>query len=430
MDKLYNNGSELNIVEILPNLLNGVEIASINNTKLYAPLNGKSVNIAPADTTFFSFILQDANVCDPNTCIDSSETEKRADGSYNGAHPTGWTNITFPVVAEHIFSAYQHGKDNYGSYSPCSGNWHFYDSSGNFLSTTTIWASPNVRTITVPADATTCLFSTSIYDRTHLENIMVWDYTEYGDLHSEYGYVPYGGRPYIDIDYLLAGYKDSVGVINKALNGGWIENRLKGKKILVFGDSIAYGVGSGGKGFAYYLNMLEPDAVFISYAVGGAYFKEQTTDTPKRILTQIETAYTEHPDADMIILSGGFNDANYSLTLSNDWETFDTSTWTGGIEECLRYINTHWTRKKTIFATTHWVNSWNKQTADLFISSIKAVCEKWSVPVVDNVHELGACTKMMDGQATNDNVQLHPPGWFYEEYFAPNIMQAIRRYMP
>lgn len=429
MDKLYNNGSELNVVEIVPNLLNGVEIASINNTKLYAPLNEESVNITPADTTFFNFILQNANVCNPNTCIDSSETEKKADGTYNGAHPTGWTNITFPVVAEHVFSAYQHGKDDYGYYSPCSGNWHFYDSSGTFLSTVTVQAQPTIRTITVPANATTCLFSTSMYDRTHFENIMIWDYTEYGDLHAEYGYVPYGGRPYIDIDYLLAGYKDSVGVINKVLNGGWIENRLKGKKILVFGDSIAYGVGSDEYGFAEALADIEPQATFISYAVGGAYFKDKQEENPNRILTQIQTAYTEHPDADIIILSGGFNDGSYELTLSDDWSTFDTSKWTGGMEEAIHYIQTHWQGKKMIFVTTHWVNSWTKTTADLFIESIKTVCNKWGVPVVDNVHELGASTKLFDGTATSYTVSLHPPKWFYQEYFAPNIMKQLRFYV-
>lgn len=425
MDKIYNNGSELSIVEIQRTLADGVEIATVNGTKLYAPgsISGK---VKPADTSFFSFVLTDANVCDPGTCIDPSEMEKKADGSYNGAHPTGWTNITFPVVAGHLFSAYQHGKDNYGSFSPVSGNWHFYDSSGNFLSTTTIWAQPNTRTITVPADAATCLFSTSIYDRTHLENIMVWDYTEYGDLHTDYGYVPFGGRPYIDADYLLAGYKDTVDMVNMILNGGWAENRLKGKKVLVFGDSIAYGAGSGGFGFASALAEIEPQATFISYAVGGAYFSDKQEASPNRILTQIETAYTQHPDADLIILSGGFNDGTYDLTLSNDWSTFDTSKWTGGMEEAIRYIQTHWQGKKMVFVTTHWVNTWVKTTADQFADSIKAVCAKWGVPVLDNVHELGASTKMFDGTATSYSVALHPPKWFYQEYFGPNIAGFLR----
>lgn len=426
MDKLYNSGSQLNPVDVVSKLSSGSEIGSVNGTTFYAPARSVSEEITPADTSFFKFILANANVCDPDTSIDPSETEKRADGTYNGAHPTGYTNITIPVTAGHVFSAYQHDKDDYGYYSPAAGNWHFYNGSGTFLSTVTIGAQPSVKTVTVPADAVTCLFTTNQYDRTALKNIMIWDYTEYGDLHVDYGYVPFGGRPYIDADYLLGGNKDSVGIVDMILSGGWVANRLKGKKILVFGDSIAYGAGSGGYGFAEALADIEPQATFISCAVSGAYFADKQEASPNRIITQIETAYTQHPDADLIILSGGFNDGVYDLTLSNDWSTFDTSKWTGGMEEAIRYIQTHWQGKKMVFATTHWVNTWTKATADQFTESIKAVCGKWGVPVLDNVHELGACTMMFDGIATSYTVALHPPKWFYQEYFGPNIHGFIR----
>lgn len=207
-------------------------------------------------------------------------------------------------------------------------------------------------------------------------------------------------------------------------------NPLANKKIIFIGDSISAGAGSGSYTFADAVMTADPSVVCYSYAIGGAYFADKGAQTPNRIITQLATAYSEHPEADAVVIEGGYNDTLVAYTPTNDeYATFTNTSWGGALEELLLDAMKKYPRKKIFFVTQHRTNGWSEGTVQAYINSLKAICNKWGVPLCNNCQEMGYSTEIMDGQVVSDLVQIHPPKWFYEEYFGPRIANFLRSFM-
>ena len=85
--------------------------------------------------------------------------------------------------------------------------------------------------------------------------------------------------------------------------------KLSGKKVAVFGDSIAYGSGNGGFGVGEYLQKdlgLKP----VKYAVGGA--RVGLRADKNWVVTQVIQAVKDGVLPDYIVIEGFTNDSNVS----------------------------------------------------------------------------------------------------------------------
>lgn len=89
------------------------------------------------------------------------------------------------------------------------------------------------------------------------------------------------------------------------------KSRFKGKTVITIGDSIMLGTGTTGTGNALYSqigNLL--GATVYNYAENNAGFTTLGSGSRKaNYAMQLNAAYVDHPDADVIIVSGGSNDA-------------------------------------------------------------------------------------------------------------------------
>ena len=130
--------------------------------------------------------------------------------------------------------------------------------------------------------------------------------------------------------------------------------RLRGKRILAFGDSIMYGKGNGGGGIARLLAE-KYGMTFYSYAANGASFG--TYNSRRHISDEILDAYKAERQADLILINGGTNDMILSAKGSyNDY--FDPrrpnrSTLAMGMKQSFEYLKEYWKDVPVIYVRAH-----------------------------------------------------------------------------
>lgn len=105
--------------------------------------------------------------------------------------------------------------------------------------------------------------------------------------------------------------------MDTALAGKADKNEFKGKTLVTIGDSIMYGTGTTAPAtqsiYAQIASML--DMTVYNYAENNAGFTTAGSGERKaNYLAQLTAAHADHPDADVIVISGGCNDA----TTDND----------------------------------------------------------------------------------------------------------------
>ena len=389
--------------------------------------------ITPKKTSFFNYYLSGINLINPSTKLDKDNSYEN--GQWNTARHNHSTYV-IPVIEGHMYHNYRPVTPASGAiyYYHNTGYWNWKDDSGNIIeySANNQQSATNSESVNIecPEGATQLWLCCPDSDGTI--SFTLYDATENPTIYNDYNglSIPYDGFPFIPTQYLLGGKSDSINILDKLFNNGWIINPLKDKKILFFGDSIATGAGSGGFGFADAVNEIDPSCNCIDYAIGGAYFADKQESNPNRIITQMETAFLEHPDADSIVIEGGYNDLDRAYTpTADEYKNFDTSTMGGGIEECFYYAMTHWQGKKVFFVTCHKNRDWTDETMNEYLTSLYAICQKWGVPICDNMRKIGVCTELFNGTDTTYNVQIHPAKWFYQKYFAPHIIGFLRERM-
>lgn len=207
------------------------------------------------------------------------------------------------------------------------------------------------------------------------------------------------GNIYTDITNCDVKYYES---FESAVNNAIVDdstNKLNGKKIAFFGDSIVYGSGS----FGY---TIPENNGMIGYnlAVGGmTYAIKSDSKTSNNILLRMRERINY--DFDYIIFQGGVNDAFQHLTLGEmlsetDFTSeTDESTFGGAFESACRLVvsNPNWIGKKVGFIANAKIP--RNPTLGQYMDLAKQICKKYSIPVLDLYNESGLCAGI---QGVND----------------------------
>ncbi len=193
--------------------------------------------------------------------------------------------------------------------------------------------------------------------------------------------------------------KITVNVIAKGNNGltstdSFILNveKTKGKTMIVFGDSIVYGIYANRYSFANYLN----DNYDFKKVVNAGYsdYRLSVYDDPNKWLID---AVKRHYDGeyDYILLEGGVNDVLYETPLgviskSKDYDSFNIYTFCGGMEAYLYTITERWPNAKIGYIITYYTKgyterglSWTYEDYKTYYDLQKQILDKWGIPYLD-----------------------------------------------
>lgn len=175
---------------------------------------------------------------------------------------------------------------------------------------------------------------------------------------------------------------------------------LDNKVLLFTGDSICYGANwrpetedFSTTGWRKIIQEDYPESITYGYGVGGTTItkREGRTDS---ILERMSRMFSEHPEADYIIIQGGVNDA-YNITdcpigtISSGYTSeLNENTFAGALESIFKYAQTNWLGKKIGYIVTFKVPSaMGRFKFNEYMDIAKQICEKWSVPYCDLYNE-------------------------------------------
>lgn len=172
-------------------------------------------------------------------------------------------------------------------------------------------------------------------------------------------------------------------------------------KVMLFtGDSICYGANwrptvedYSNTGWRKIIQENYPKAITYGYGIGGTTVSKRNGRTDS-ILERMTTMFSEHPEADYIIIEGGVNDA-YNIencpigTVSVGYTAeLNENTFAGALESIFKYAQTNWIGKKIGYIVTFKVPSAMGQFKfNEYMNIAKQICEKWSIPYCDLYNE-------------------------------------------
>lgn len=172
-------------------------------------------------------------------------------------------------------------------------------------------------------------------------------------------------------------------------------------KVMLFtGDSICYGANwrptvedYSNTGWRKIIQENYPKSITYGYGIGGTTISKRSGRTDS-ILERMTTMFSEHPEADYIIIQGGVNDA-YNITdcpigtISTGYTAeLNENTFAGALESIFKYAQTNWIGKKIGYIVTFKVPSAMGQFKfNKYMDIAKQICEKWSVPYCDLYNE-------------------------------------------
>lgn len=174
-----------------------------------------------------------------------------------------------------------------------------------------------------------------------------------------------------------------------------------GKKLVTIGDSIMYGTGTSDNTTqsiaAQIAAML--DMTVYNYAENNAGFTTNGSGTRKaNYLNQLNAAHAEHPDADVIVISGGCNDA-----------TVDTDVYTAAVT-AFRYAHDNFPNAKVFAAPFQYGACQGNDTIANGNSgrNIKVINNISRAALATNTCLISHCWEMMVGQSQLLSDAIHP----------------------
>lgn len=259
-------------------------------------------------------------------------------------------------------------------------------------------------------------------DQYHAEYDKAEDYYEYGS------YVPMK---------INGSFIKKRTIPNDALVESYAFDRIKGKKLLNFGDSIAAGDGNNGISYADIIAS-NHNMTLYDYAQGGATITNLKEDNT--IQTQIANAITDHSlnNIGYILLEGGTNDnASQSVgTLLDGYDVTnaDVSTLAGALETAFYNLRNTWALSKIIYVIVHkmYTRAYSQQVA--YHDMIVSACKKWSIPYVDIFEEgeinsyiqsiAETCFNEKEDASTGID-RTHPNETGYTNFYVPMIYNKM-----
>ena len=228
------------------------------------------------------------------------------------------------------------------------------------------------------------------------------------------------------------------------------------KTIIAFGDSIVVGLGNQvnvngyNKAKGYVELYAEKRGCSVvreinpnngnqqAIAKSGATITNKVSDGRSWIYDQITNNLTKQ--ADLCVIGGMTNDCEYFKngtldvgTISNDYSTFDLTTFYGALEQILLTCKETW--KNVVFVLPHNMSSRTATAQKTLRDIVLEVCEKWSVEVVDLYANCGLNTNIpfMKNDYTSNPEGIHdgthPNGEGYEKFYLPQVTPVFDKYL-
>ena len=189
--------------------------------------------------------------------------------------------------------------------------------------------------------------------------------------------------------------------MNTALAGKADKNEFEGKTLVTIGDSIMYGTGTAAPAtqsvYAQIASML--DMTVYNYAENNAGFTTAGSGTRKaNYLAQLTAAHAEHPDANVIVISGGCNDA-----------TTDNDVYTAAVA-AFQYAHTNFSGAKIFAAPFQYGACQGNDTIANGNSgrNVKTIAAIQKAALITNTQLINHCWETLVGQTSLLSDAIHP----------------------
>jgi len=232
--------------------------------------------------------------------------------------------------------------------------------------------------------------------------------------------------------------------INKTKENALVVNQLNdalyGKKLGAVGDSITIGTYSAPN--MTYINQIANahNMTVDNQAIWGSVFptgKTQAGNPQGSIYSQIDNLAN---DCDMVIISGGINDADYQADASYWGEisggytaTLDTTTFCGAFEGTLKAALDKFKGKPILFVFEHrmtqeYQSKYGQHFANVQYPRMIEMLNKWGVPYADLFHDMPSI-KLIPGYIdlySFDDQGIHPNVAGYRKFYVPRVESALQ----
>jgi len=223
---------------------------------------------------------------------------------------------------------------------------------------------------------------------------------------------------------------------------------FSGKRIISFGDSLAYGAGNGGVGYIGLMKTLCKFGYSGNYGMNGATITPGMHLSTGGELSCISTKVNTTSDtADFVLLEGGINDFHLmqitpetnptfsfgSITNGFDPASLNTATFCGAFENMLYLANTKWPSAKKAFIIIHRSSfaTFGGDWDTIWIPAMIKMCNKWGIGICDltdscppfGMIDSLASVYTSDGSGGYDG--LHPNDLGYQTGYIPNIIGTL-----
>ncbi len=174
-----------------------------------------------------------------------------------------------------------------------------------------------------------------------------------------------------------------------------------GASVVFVGDSITYGTGTE-KTYHSFIDEMGVFASVQSMGIAGSCISSKSDYGSGN--SPLVARYTSIPDADLIVIFMGTNDYGHETPLGSPTDTTDVSFY-GAMNIILSGIKTRHPNSRIVFVTPlhrygfgtskilgtkftyDYIANGRGHSLDDYVNAIKAICEKYSVPVIDLFNE-------------------------------------------
>ncbi|MBQ3331289.1 MAG: hypothetical protein IJG87_08955 [Ruminococcus sp.] len=214
--------------------------------------------------------------------------------------------------------------------------------------------------------------------------------------------------------------------------------KLKGKKLTAFGDSVMYGYGNP------VASTFEgiPDMIAVKYGMNCKKYAKSgavmgKTSGKSHIADQVRNAIDAGSRSDLILLNGGTNDTWHTdiklgkITSGYDMSSIDESNYTNGFEKTMWLIKNEWKNTPVIYIRSHRMALGTTARQESIGERALELCRKWKAAGIDLYNEsefngnILAMSQRYCWDGDNDDRGIHPNALGYAKYYLPPVSQNI-----